>query len=181
MLWLLWCIFPLQHWPSPSKDFPLYYRQEKPKASWFRGLTQGYNKLGSDRARIEPLSAWFQDLSPSCPGHTASHNSGNWVFLFAKWAAAVLLCFPGPRYCSPLCWNVAIENKRITKCWWGCEESEEPSYAVVGSVKCCSHFEDRLAVPQMISRRVTLWPSSYTPRLYPREMKTCTKLAHKHL
>ena len=53
-------------------------------------------------------------------------------------------------------------------------ERLEPSYTAGGNVKWCRHFENSLAIPQLIKYQVTMWPSNSTPKYIPkRNLKTC--------
>ena len=51
-------------------------------------------------------------------------------------------------------------------------EKLKPSYSARGYVKWCSHFQNSLAVPPMIKRRVTYDPAIPLLGIDPREMKT---------
>lgn len=51
-------------------------------------------------------------------------------------------------------------------------EKWEPAYHAGRNVKCWSHFENSLALPQNVKYNITLWPRNSTPSETPRDLKT---------
>ena len=47
-------------------------------------------------------------------------------------------------------------------------EKREPFYIHCdGNVSCCSHYRNRMEIPQKTKNRVTIWSSNPTPGIYP--------------